>query len=357
MKIGIITIQDSKNYGACLQSYALQRYLNEQTIVSAELIDLRRKEHFDYKTSRKFKIISFSEKFYNKTKLTFIDKFHILIRRCCKKVLLFLPNMYRKSVFKKRFHQEIKNRNFKFYVFFRRADCSDRFFCIDDLYSNPPSYDLFVVGSDQVWNPYNNYNVKPYLLTFTDNANKYTYASSIGTSKISQKLLEEYAKELKKFKRVSVREEDARELLEKRGVQNIRVDLDPTFLISPKEWAELSSGKIVKENYIFWFALTFTKDFFEIAERVSTELNLPLVCIAKDENDFFFLKDKNIKFYVDIGIEDWLSLIKYSSLVITDSFHGTVFSMFLSQKYYTYIAPSNTKGQRIKNLLQTLAAE
>lgn len=351
MKIGIITIQDSKNYGACLQAYALQNFLSKQE-VSVELIDLRRLEHNDFKKSKKFKIIQFSEKLYKKAQINWLDKTYVLLRKTAKKILLFIPILKRRIVFYLKYKMDIKNRDFKFYQFFRKVDCSDRFFSIDDLYSNPPDYDIFLVGSDQVWNPYNNYNVMPYFLTFTENKNKYTYASSIGTSKISQFLLDDYAKYLKNFKCVSVREKEAFDVLEKRGVNNIRIDLDPTFLLSKDDWSDLASAKLIGEDYIFLFALTFSEDIFAIAKNISEEMNLPIVCIAKDENDFNFIKKKNVQLLVNVGIEDWLSLIKYSSLVVTDSFHGTVFSMFLAQKYFTYIAPLNTKGERIYNLLK-----
>ena len=138
-KIGIITIHNSPNYGASLQSFALYKYIEQQGY-ECELIDLHRPHYVDFKRSKKY--------------LAYRENSIVKIKRIIKRLIGRKSSLYFSSA---------KN---KFDLFNRQIRLSRPYCGIDELYADPPHYDLYITGSDQLWNPAQPFCLEPYFLTF-----------------------------------------------------------------------------------------------------------------------------------------------------------------------------------------------
>lgn len=327
-KIGILTIHNSPNYGACLQCYALWKYINDLGH-HCEVINLYRPLAFeDYKDSKKFHLLR------NK-KLGLLQKI--------KKFVL----SYRKN--ESLFNEEARK---KFDKFNGRITFSKPYRGLDELYDTPPIYDIYIAGSDQLWNPSQTYCVEPYFLTFVDsnNAIKISYATSLGVSELNNNEELLYKKWLEDFTEVSVREESARKLLSRFVNKDIYQVADPTFLISEEKWKDIIKLPNLSD-YILLFSLNHNEDLLKYTISLGKQSNKKVVYLTQIQPQNTTTDYVSV---VDAGPEEWLGYIKSASMVITNSFHATVFSIILrTNNFYTYIPLSSNRGSRIIDLLST----
>ena len=155
MRIGIITIHRSPSYGGSLQTFALYRYLADKGH-DTEIIDLLRPTHKGYRDSWRH--------FHSRS--SFLSKLLAVI-----KALIHISiNDFDKQRYTKKFE------DFNSSLKLSKTYCS-----VDDLYDNPPVYDIYITGSDQVWNPTQPYIIEPYFLTFVKKGTgiKVSYAASV----------------------------------------------------------------------------------------------------------------------------------------------------------------------------------
>lgn len=331
MKIGIITIHKSPNYGACLQCYALYKYIS-MYVTNVEIIDLHRPIEFDDYIP--------SIKYVRSRKPIITWKMRI------KRVLglykeNFDANKYSISALK------------KFEDFNSEISLSKPYRSIDDLYANPPKYDLYITGSDQVWNPTQNYCLEPYFLTFVENGygKKISYASSIGINDLTIKEKSLFKKWLNSYDAISVREKQGKKLLQSFIDRDIKQVPDPTFLLSTDFWREMAIRPKCTEKYILLFSLRFSPILLKYCIKLSKESNLKLIVLSQIQPD---VKDGSYIAVKDAGPKDFIGYIKHAEMVITDSFHCTVFSIILgTSNFYTYISPYNKRGSRITDLLES----
>lgn len=337
MKIGIITIHNSPNYGACLQAYALYKYISNHGH-EVEIINLLRPTHLGYIASNRFR------------------PFRTLQKSAYKMIISRLKSLIINKKKNNNTSPLSKESQIKFEQFNSSIKLSRIFRSIDDLYANPPKYDLYITGSDQVWNPSQSYCIEPYFLSFVPNDKiKISYASSIGISKLSENEKNFFKEKLASYKAISVREYTAKHLLEEIMNRQITQVADPTFLLSYEHWKSLSNNsKYTYTNYIFLFTLTFDKNLFDYATKLSNEEGKSLIflCANRVPND--------CKAYCtlieDAGPCDFLKLIENANLVLTNSFHCTIFSIIMqTHNFYTYIPEGNQRGSRITDLLSTFS--
>lgn len=328
MKVGIITIHNSPNYGATLQSYALYRYIANQG-VDCEIIDLHRPHEKDYISSTRFSL----ERPLRRTFKALIKGF---LRSCLKRIR---NSDLKKEVVKKKFES-----------FNSQIALSRPYRGIDELYADPPQYDLYITGSDQVWNPTQPYVLDPYFLTFVQKGRKISYASSIGIGELTEREKEKFKRCLASYEKISVREKKAQALLEKSIGRKVEQVVDPTFLLSPDHWKGEAAGRLVEGDYIFCFLLAFDKRLIDYASRLASESGKELVVMTGKCPK----SSVNCLFVDDAGPREWLSYVEYADMVLTDSFHCTVFSLILGAKnFYAYIPSWNKRGSRITDLLET----
>ncbi len=344
MKIGIITVQKAPNYGAVLQCYALWKYFVLQG-VTTEVIDLYRKEHNGYIESSIYKAY---------------PKNRPLLKTIKSIVLAFMPflsNYKRKeNAYKKKNKIKYDEWNNAFDRFNNRIHYSKPYYSIDELYRNPPEYDIYMTGSDQLWNPTQSYSIEPYFLTFVRNGGKkISYATSIGQENLSDNVFNDYKSWIKEYDFISLREQSAIDLLQPFSEKNIERTIDPTLLIDSSEWHEIAI-KPKDIDYVFCYTLHPNMDLLNYAVKFSESKGMKLIYWVHGFKDDLDLGNNVIGRFV-ISPEEWIGYIKHASYVITDSFHGSVFSIIFHKEFYTFIPQNNTRGSRIRDLFSMLNLE
>lgn len=336
MKIGIITIHNSPNYGACLQSFALYKFL-EQHGYSTEIIDLHRPYYDDYVVSKKYKPYSHNVKSIKRKLFDWLKKI-LKSERDIPQIKDKETNIISES---------------KFHDFNSQIRLSKPFRGIDELYRNPPEYDVYITGSDQVWNPTQNYCLEPYFLTFVKNekALKISYASSIGIDRLLHKEKKDFKRWLNSYDSISVREKTAQSVLSEFVNKNIEVVADPTFLLELDYWKNIAQqANLTEKKYILLFSLSINKEMIDYAMTLSKESGKELIVLHQKLTKEY----AKGKFHVvnNAGPIEFLGYIANADFVLTDSFHCTVFSLILGVgNFYTYISPFNNRGSRIVDLL------
>ena len=325
-KAGIITIQKSSNYGACLQCYALYKYV-ESLGYNCEIIDLHRPgvKHQKYRASKRFVPSRYS------IKKVIIER----IKKLCGKNI---EQNYPRSAI----------RMDKIHNFNERMKYSQPYVSPDDLYDNPPVYDIYISGSDQLWNPTMSFCLEPYFLTFAPNdAVKISYATSIGISNLKEKEKYDYKRWLSGYTYISVREKSARDLLSSFIKTPLEQVPDPSFLLTKREWQSISIDPKIGKPYILLFTLEFSESLLQYVNRLKIESGLEVVylCWRQPVEPLDYIAER------DAGIEEFLGYIRNASLVITNSFHGSVFSIILETRNFFSFVGGSKRGSRIVDLL------
>lgn len=331
-RIGIATIHKSSNFGGSLQAYALYKYLEGQGH-NVEIIDILRPVHERFIYDRRYKP-------YRDSRYSFKNR----LREVIKKMLGYKDNRgFASEISKQRFNE-----------FFKDIKYSKEYRKIRYIYKDAPQYDIYITGSDQMWSPMHPFCIEPYFLTFAPKGKrKISYATSIGVTELTDREKADFKKWLASYDAISVREEQGKQLLDSFiKDKNIEVVADPTFLLDIKDWKNLAIAPTIKENYILLFSLGCPKPLVDFAIRMSKESGKKLVIIkgpALDSNSPDYILDNNI------GPREFLGYFDNADMVITDSFHGSVFGMLMGAKnFFSYIIPSSKTGSRITNLLKTV---
>lgn len=217
----------------------------------------------------------------------------------------------------------------------------------DDFSQKCPISDVYITGSDQVWNSKHNQGLNKRYYFDGIQGLKVAYASSFGVENLP---LDEYAevkRMLSEYSAISVREDSAKTLVNSMGYEATHL-LDPTFMLNKEEWRKYASEPIVKEPYILMYTpynIVDKSKLYETARRIAKDNKLQIVTFSwnmKNEP----LADKTIK-WASPG--DFLSLMYNADFVLTNSFHGTAFSINLNKQFLVYL-PSGF-GTRIMSIL------
>lgn len=292
MKIGLLTWYKNENYGSALQAYSLYKILNgfgECDIINYSGIHTPQK-NIDF----------------------YIHQIYKIYERCIKRAQ------------RKRFLDEIKLRNIKFKSFYSdNFTLTNKCYSYDDLYKLQDEYDVFICGSDQIWNPkfYSNAN----FLEFVEDSNRIiSYAPSIGVSSLlNLRSTYDIKKNLKRFKYLSVRENTGKKAIKELVNRDAIVCCDPTILIGKKYWNSLIKDKSKNEPYILCYFLSDNNKYWRYVEKLKKKLGINVKIIPINQKDI----DRNFEYISGIGPLELLSYIKNAKYVCTDSFHGTIFSI------------------------------
>lgn len=322
MRIELITLHCVKNYGSVLQTYATQEYFKKLGF-EVEIIDYRRHDLQDpyfyvnkgIDALKKQKKSSITRKIY-KT---------ISSKMVAKKIEVF-------DGFLKKFIDMTEN----------------TYISEQDIIDNLPKADVYCVGSDQTWNSYCNHGFeKPFFLGFVpENKKKISFSSSFGKSELDKDEKEITKKYLQKFNAISVRENSGLSILNDLGISNGVHILDPTLLLTNEEWSKLTDKSLVpKRQYLLIYELGKNKLLNEIANKIAKQKNLKIVRIGIG---FSQIIHKDTKLYPQV--QEWLSLFKYADYVVTDSFHGTAFSINFNKRF-SVVYPKNFRN-RLQSILE-----
>lgn len=329
-KVDIITRHAVANYGSILQTYATQKVFRKLGYDS-EIINYVRKDE-QGKNIALANLKSNRNKKWNKNVLT-----RLLYK------ILQIPNYeYSYNCFKKFRSQLLKQTD----VFYES---------LEQLKNNVPEADIYCTGSDQVWTSMGLYQYdEAYFLEFVpEDKACITYASSFGRDEINKDLHENLKRLLKKYSNILVREDSAVDIIENIGLNNVEQVVDPTLLLNREEWEELLNKQKNRENkkYILIYQLQNNKKFDIYAKKLAKKLNLKLIRISPSINGF----SKNGNFVYMPNPKMFLNYFKNAEMVITDSFHGTVFSLIFQKKFIDILPPMT--GTRIKSILRLVGLE
>lgn len=320
MKYATLTFHRTTNYGAMLQTYALQRAI-EKMGVETEVLDYR---------SPALEARLKGWKWYRYLDPRIIYAF-------------IARNSYKRD----------NRKSFKAFsdVYIKK---SPRIYTTrNELEEAGNYYDKFIVGSDQVWNPGCTGWDDNFFLNFTKLHKRNSYAASFGFSDTNGDEREWLTQKLKGFNHVSVREASGVKLYEELTGDMSEQVMDPTFLLSKEEWSEIAAKKIVRQEkkpYILLYLLAETNSIIDFAKKVASETGRKVIYI----NDRLLPKRGIVnKFYVSPA--EWLSYFINADLVVTNSFHGIAFSTNLNLQFWVeLLPPPSNVNARILDLLEAL---
>lgn len=227
---------------------------------------------------------------------------------------------------------------------------TQQYLSLKDLQNQPPEFDCYMVGSDQTWNPDISLdNAKGFFLDFgPEDAFRASYAASFGMQKWEENpwiSRDEASRLVNRIQRLSVREEDGVRILEEElGARNITLVVDPVLLF--ERYPELT-GDIEQKKELVVYKLKNSPEFYDKARVIGHELNLPVRSIGS------IRRLKGIKCGYPEGVEAWIRRIAGAKYVMTDSFHGTVFSILYQRQFVMY-ARSERLSSRMVSLLKQL---
>ncbi len=222
-------------------------------------------------------------------------------------------------------------------------------------------YDIFIVGSDQVFRK--QYSpVTAYFLGALKDRNdkiKLSYAASFGTDDLSEWSQEEIeiCKTLaRKFKAISVREDTGQEIFKKYFDTKAELVLDPTLLLDKEDYLETidEEDKTTKSNMLMCYVLDKTPEKTRIINQVKDKTGLNLLEIMPEES--FNKSTKDITKCIYPSVSKWLAGFRDASFVVTDSFHGTVFSIIFN-KPFICIANKERGLSRFTSMLKIFGLE
>lgn len=213
-------------------------------------------------------------------------------------------------------------------------------------------FDIFIAGSDQIWNPELSRNyLSNYLLDFVeDNKTKIAYAASFGVDRLEldDSELSKIKRLLESFNLLTVREESAKTICKDTFKVDSTIVVDPTLLLN--DYSELTQNKNNKEKGIVCVKFIKSQEFVKIAQYLGEKLNSNVYLINSPK------RFKGIKSVYLPKVSTWLNLIKNAELVVTDSFHGLCFSL-LFNKNFIVVPGKIGRFTRLENLLKALGLE
>lgn len=324
MNVKTITTWADYNYGASLQAYALTTYIKRRGH-DVQMINYLP----DYQT-RMYDYMWVNPE--SKATKYWITRW---IYRCAKFVQR-LTTLKRKRIFDE----------FNFHLLPITEKC---YHSSAELKQDPPSADLYIVGSDQVWNVLYDAGRDPsFYLDFVKQGKKTSYAASLSYIDIDEENKLRIAKYLKTFDGIAVREYHGVDLLNSLNINSTWV-LDPVFLLSTQEWNEFADSSM-KIDFSHKYVLIYDfegNDSLKIFAQKYAEQNGLLIYAITDKYPLHYA-DKN---YNAIGPKEFVSLIRNCSCFISNSFHGTAFSIIYHKPVFVFNRNRHQVNSRMESLL------
>lgn len=350
MKIKLVTFFPHPNFGTCLQSYALNKVLRDWGHDVEFIYNRHEMGNETLKFKTKVAIKGFI-KYILPTNIINIIKERKRNKRgqqlregnveaCEKPFILKLPNLpllkfLCKFNFFKRFYLHFyyntrqKNKVYKFTFLDGNYKCK-RMFTNSDYRKVTNDADLFITGSDQIWNPFCGGFNPMMFLEFAEDKKRISYSSSISRPDFPTVVRERAKNDLAKFKHIAVREKHSVDMLNNLlGRNDVKLVVDPTMLLTTKQWTDFASRADIEfklpDKYIFCYFVGDRSEYIDMVNDVKyrTGINnvITVDCIGNDT------KYGNGIVYKDGGPYEWVYLLSHASFVCMDSFHATVFSL------------------------------
>lgn len=322
-KIGIITFHNSYNCGSMLESYAMQKFI-DKCGVKTEIID------FSNEGQKKL----YGVKFQNNS-----------IKNIIKNILLIPAK--NKIKFNNSKYEKFKNERFVLSKKYNNMrELSDK------------NYSTVVAGSDQIWNITIEDNDDAYFLPWVNNAKKVAYAPSFGAKNIMEYTnnVEKYRKMINDFDALSIRENNGKRWIKELCNKDVEVLLDPTLLLDEKDYQDIEKKELkINEKYIFFYSPSFNRKICKYVKKISKKYNLKVITWSTKSYYIKMIRTFGFELpeYEDPSM--YLSLIKNAEVVITTSYHGTIFSTIYRKKFIVVKNGGMYKNDdRVRTLLEQL---
>lgn len=300
MKVLVVTTQNAINYGAVLQSYAFHKFLSECEV-----------ENYFLNLSR------LSSAYFQRLKLdaTLPGQLFDLWWR-----VIWLPQIRRKV---KKF-EKFSTDNIKLSRLYDNAQA---------VINDPPEADLLITGGDQMFNASTGIRPIHFLNFGPQNVKRVSYATSMGVNEIPRKYLDEFRELLSCYSALSLREECAADYIEKICNVPCRTNIDPVFLFSQERWNQLIGDYSIKQpkKYILVYSLLYDAGLNAIIKQMASFVRLPVIIISNYARNF----TRGGKVIRDAGPIDFLRFFRDAEYIITNSFHGTCFSVIFEKKFFS----------------------
>lgn len=332
MKIGILTFNKSINYGSVLQAWALQ-YLLLNNGYSVEIID-------------------YEPEAYHKLYDVFIKPYSLKSVITNIKRLPLSPFLKLQKIKFDVFCNKFLNLSLEKYQASTRLGGINQF------------YDCIICGSDQIWNVRADDCDAAFFLPEVSGLIKIAYGVSINDTDFTEKRYSSYLdKWILDFNYISCREiSGARKIQEYiRDEKNVDVVLDPTLFCSREDFMKIASRPFIKSKYVFLYSAWYNEQIAEAGRIVSNKLGIPIytILMGKSCSRLIQFTQNGIRcILMHTGPGDFVRLLADASFVLTDSFHGTAFSLIMERPFvsinYIIQAKKEKNDERIVNILDTL---
>lgn len=306
IKVSIITKTSTYNFGAALQAYALQSYIESHG---------HECEHINHAGTGRW------------------DKVNIF-------------DLSLDGLMKTLYKPQIDKGRTRFREFYAEyLHIGERYSDFAALKANPPDADVFITGSDQVWNPRDE--IEKYFLEFVPQTKKkISYAASIGDSFIPDDKKDYIRNALRSFESISVREKSASAIISSLTEKTVNINCDPIFLLDKDQWRNVETPiHGLPEKYILCYMIYKPDWFNTFVKELKKKTGYKIVFVGTGG----FRPVVNDKYIRSAGPQEFLYLIDHASAVLTSSFHGTAFSILFGKPFISL--PNPKRIDRIHDML------
>lgn len=335
MKIKTITCHNVYNYGASLQAFALQHYL-ESLGHEVEIINFRP---------------WYNRGGYDLFSLPPVSRSYRMTKWCppLRWIVAPIRNHHLLRTYGRKASFDEFTRRFLHVTGTLYGDN-------EQLRVNPPTADLYIAGSDQIWNTdmYNGHEPAFFLDFGDDTVRRISYAASFGVGEICNKSVQWMKEQIARFNAVSVREKTGIKILKALGFNDAVQVLDPVFLLSSSEWRTVVANTtkqygLTNQGYILLYDFIDDAHIGEFAQKCALQTKLPIVAINDCRSSSF--ASYNI---TNAGPLEFVQLIANAAVVISNSFHATAFSCIFEKDFYTFPLSTQSNSSRMTDLLSQL---
>jgi hypothetical protein len=325
-KVAIVTLVDYCNYGNRLQNYATQEVIKNFGFEAKTLLYnktfKKNEELFSNKIKRKIRILM---------DMTNAERYLLIKNK-------ILHNSYKNLINKRR-------SAFKLFTQLNIAE-TDFVFSADNVPNDlNERYEFFVTGSDQVWNPVLG-GTPVNFLSFVQKQKRIAYAASFGVTELPEYCIETYQKCISEIPYISVREQSGVEIIKKLTGRDAIVLVDPTLMLTKEKWMSISkpaAHKPSKRYILVYFLGKISNDTKKTIKKMATRKNLDIAYLANFKDNRRYVADP----------AEFIDYINSADIILTDSFHGTIFSILFEKPFITFdiILKGPSRITRIDTLL------
>lgn len=282
MKIGLLTFTDGTNLGQRLQNYALQTTLRDMGLTVRTIEQVYPHNRFKYIVKEALDAIKKPSEFI-----------------CYKK--------------RSRSFKQFNKKNIDFY--------SRKLSFFSDNRWIAEEFDAFIVGSDQIWNPKSPFVGDNFFLKFARPEQRYTYAPSFSVEEIPDNMKKVYSERLSGFSSISIREDRGAEIVKALTGREAVVVLDPTLLVTRKQWDNIKEKSKLRKDKAYILSVFLGSSYPSEIYELSQKLGIALI----------ELENSTV-----INPSEFLDLVEHSTLVLTDSYHITIFSIIYHKPFINF---------------------